>query len=86
MVEDATIYKVNPGPVRDSSVYISWQTLKALRMISRATGTPADAIANDVLTLWLNDKHPEVMAHISAQQQAGDEFQKQLTDKLNQGI
>jgi len=82
MSEDAIAYKVATGPVRDSSIWVSWQTLKALRMIGKASEIPPDALANDVLRAWLLEKHPTVVQHIEAQQQAADDFQKGLKEQL----
>lgn len=82
MSEDAISYKVATGPVRDSSVYVSWQTLKALRMVGKASELPPDALANDVLRAWLLEKHPGVVQHIETQQTVSDEFQKGLKERL----
>ena len=82
MSEDAILYKVATAPVRNDSVYIPWQIRRALTMIARAKEMPADALASDVLRDWLTAQHPEVVAHIEAQQTAGNEFEKQLKAKL----
>lgn len=81
-MSEETLHKVATGPVRDSSVYVSWQTLKALRMVGRAIEQPADALANDILRDWLIEHYPTVVSHIEAQQQAADNFQKQLKESL----
>ena len=53
MSEDATIYKVATGPVRNDMLYVPWQVRRALGMIARAKDMPADALASDVLREWL---------------------------------
>jgi len=74
--------KAMVGPIRGSELYVSWNVAKALKMLAKATGTPADAIGNQVLDAWLLEKHPEVVRHIEMQQIASDEFQKGLKEKL----
>ena len=87
MSEDAVTYKVASGPIRNDMIYLPWQVLKALRMVAMARGMQGDAhtLASDVLREWLAVHHPDVVAHIESQQQAGDEFQKQLVEKLRAG-
>lgn len=68
--------------IRTDAIYVSWQTRRALNMLGRATGSPPDMIANDVLQAWLIEHHPEVADHIAAQQKSGAEFEAALKTKL----
>lgn len=74
---------------RTDSYYISPRLMKAMRLVSKAlkhngSGQPltADALAEDVIRQWLRLNHQEVMDWIDKQDEARDEFEKELAKKI----
>jgi len=69
--------------IRDSQICVSYTVRSALNYVSQAQGdTNTDALAEQVLHLWLSANHADVMAHIKAKQDADKAFRFELKKKL----
>lgn len=69
------------APIRDDSVYVSWQTRKALGYIPRAEGETVDGLAERVLIEWMQKNYPEVLKHLSEQGVADKAFRETVKRK-----
>lgn len=70
--------------IRSDSVAISYETRKGLRYVSRALGMPnVDALADQILTDWLHEKHPSITAHIDDCSIIEGKFERELKAKIN---
>lgn len=69
--------------IRPNSLAVSWQTKKGLAYVARALQMPnADALAEQVLSTWLKEIHPSVVAHMKKRYSEDQDFEKQLHQSL----
>lgn len=66
------------GPIRDDSVYLPWQTRKALGYLVTEECTTVDAIADKILNDYLMEKAPEVVKHIQDQHEIDKAFRARM--------
>lgn len=76
----------NDKTIRDSGLYVSYQTRKGVIMVARAMDIPVDALGSMILDKWLNEHHPEVIAIIKKQDEEMGEFQTKLKDKVRDDV
>lgn len=76
----------NDKTIRDSGLYVSYQTRKGIFMVARAMDIPADALGNSILDDWLKQHHPEVIQIIQKQDEEMDTFNRQLKDKVRDNV
>lgn len=69
------------GPIRDSSLYVSWQTRKGLGYVPKDTDQTIDGLAEKILSGWLKENYPQVVDHMKAQYETDQEFKKNLSPK-----
>ncbi len=70
------------GPIRDTSVYLPWQTRKAFGyLLLRESGGTIDGLIDGVLTEWLKANHPTIVQFIDEQQDREKQFRKSLEAK-----
>ncbi len=71
--------------IRDSSIYVSWVTRQGLNYVSRAIGMEnPDQLAEKVITQWLTEKHPTVMAHMEKRSKEDKDFRETLKLSIGQ--
>lgn len=71
--------------IRGDSIAVNYQTRKGLQYVARAKGmNSTDALADEVLWQWLEQSHPDVVAHLKQQQANDTTFKDALQKKLNQ--
>lgn len=69
--------------IRPNSLAVGWQTKKGLAYVARALQlTSPDALAEQVLSGWLKEKHPSVVAHMKKRYSEDQDFEKQLHQSL----
>lgn len=67
-----------PNLIRDGSVYISWQTRKALNYVPRESDSGVDALVEKILSGWLKEKYPAIVEHIQTQHEEDQAFKKKI--------
>jgi len=71
------------APFRTGDIFLSYPTLKALKMIAKAQELKChDELAEQILADWLAQHHPNVLEHLKARAEVEDDFAKALHDKL----
>ena len=68
--------------IRPSTIYISWQSFKALDYLSKAQGVPRDQIAEQILADWIKDNHPKIVEHMKKRFEEDKKFIKLMQDHL----
>lgn len=68
--------------VRPNTIFISWQSKKALDYIAKATGQNRDEIAEQVLADWIQANHPNVVAFLRQRYEQDKQFIKDLKATL----
>lgn len=71
-------------PIRSESLYVSYGVRKAFTYLAQAqTDQTPDAIAEDVLTKWIAENHPDIVNHIEEQREIDKAFRLSLQKKLS---
>jgi len=68
--------------IRPSTIYISWQSFKALDYLSKAQGVPRDQIAEQILADWIKDNHPKIVEHMKKRFEEDKDFIKTMKSLL----
>lgn len=74
-----------PTPIRDDSIYITWQSRAGLKYVADAIELEgrADALADQIIADWLKATHPKVVEHLKSRYQSDKEFKEKLMLELS---
>lgn len=67
------------GAIRSEVIYVPWKIRKSLGYIAQAHGTTREALAESILSQWLEANHPAVSEWLDKRQKEEKEFQKTIS-------
>ena len=68
------------GPIRSEVIYVPWRLRKALGYVAGAQGTTREYLAEQILTTWMDQNHPNIGLYLDKREKEEKEFQKSISN------